>query len=67
MPALQALREVRLLVPDPRAPGFREEIERQAALLRDADEERDVMSFLDVGLADLEREIASLERSSDQS
>lgn len=67
MSALQALREVRLLVPDPRAPGFREEIERQATLLRDADEERDVMSYLDLDRADLEREITSLERSSDQS
>lgn len=38
---------LRVWVPDPRAPGFREEAERQAALLRGAAEERDALAFIE--------------------
>lgn len=41
------MRLLRVWVPDPRAPGFREEAERQAALLRDAAEERDALTFIE--------------------
>lgn len=38
---------LRVWVPDPRAPGFRSEAERQALLLRNAPEERDALDFID--------------------
>ena len=38
---------LRVWVPDPRAPGFREEAERQARLLRNAPEEHDALDFID--------------------
>jgi Protein of unknown function (DUF3018) len=38
---------LRVWVPDPRAPGFRQEAERQAMLLRNAPEERDALDFIE--------------------
>jgi hypothetical protein len=49
----QGLKLVRLWVPDPEAPGFRAEAERQAALLRGAAEEREVMDFIEAATAEL--------------
>lgn len=48
---------LRIWVPDPRAPGFRQEVERQARLLRNAPEERDALDFIDaaVDLSDAQR------------
>lgn len=43
----RGLKEVRLWVYDPDAPGFREEMERQAALLRGAPEEREALEFIE--------------------
>jgi len=37
---------VRVWVPDPSAPGFREEVQRQAAILRGAPEEREALDFI---------------------
>ena len=38
---------LRVWVPDPHAPGFREEAHRQALLLRGAPEERDALDFIE--------------------
>ncbi len=38
---------LRVLVPDPQAPGFREEAHRQALLLKGAPEERDALDFIE--------------------
>lgn len=38
---------LRVWVPDPYAPGFREEVHRQALLLRDAPEEREALDFIE--------------------
>jgi hypothetical protein len=38
---------LRIWVPDPCAPGFRQEAERQARLLRNAPEEREALDFID--------------------
>lgn len=38
---------LRVWVPDPHAPGFREEVQRQALLLRDAPEEREALDFIE--------------------
>lgn len=43
---------LRVWVPDPRVPGFREEAHRQALLLRNAPEERDALDFIEAA-ADL--------------
>lgn len=43
---------LRIWVPDPHAPGFREEAHRQALLLRDAPEEREALDFIEAA-ADL--------------
>jgi hypothetical protein len=40
------LKLLRVWVPDPRAPGFQEEAERQAKLLRGAPEETDALDFI---------------------
>jgi len=48
----RGMKLLRLWVPNPHAPGFREEAERQALLLRNAPEERDALDFIE-GLADL--------------
>jgi hypothetical protein len=38
---------LRVWVPDPAAPGFREEARRQAALLRGAQEQREALDFIE--------------------
>ena len=38
---------LRLWVPDPHAPGFREEAQRQAMLLRGAPEEHEALDFIE--------------------
>jgi hypothetical protein len=38
---------LRVWVADPHAPGFREEAERQARVLRGADEEADALNFIE--------------------
>ena len=43
----QGLPEIRLWVPDVRAPGFKEEAERQAKLLRGTKGEREILGDLD--------------------
>lgn len=43
---------LRVWVPDPHAPGFREEAQRQALLLRGAPEEREALDFIEAA-ADL--------------
>lgn len=48
----RGMKLLRLWVPNPHAPGFREEAERQALLLRNAPEESDALDFIE-GLADL--------------
>jgi hypothetical protein len=41
---------LRIWVPNPKAPGFREEAERQAKRLRGAPEERDALDFIDAAM-----------------
>ena len=41
------MRLLRVWVPDPQAPGFREEAHRQALLLRGAPEEREALDFIE--------------------
>jgi antidote-toxin recognition MazE-like antitoxin len=41
------LKLLRVWVPDPRAPGFQKEVERQANVLRGAPEEREALDFID--------------------
>jgi hypothetical protein len=43
----EGMKLLRVWVPDPRAPGFRQEAERQAMLLRNAPEERDALDFIE--------------------
>jgi len=43
----RGLKELRLWVYDPAAPGFREEMARQAALLRGAPEEQEALAFME--------------------
>jgi hypothetical protein len=38
---------LRVWVPDPHAPGFREEAHRQALVLREASEEADTLDFIE--------------------
>jgi hypothetical protein len=45
------MRLLRLWVPDPRAPGFRAEARRQAALLRGAAEEQEALAFIEAVMA----------------
>lgn len=47
------LKEVRVWVADPAAPGFAEDLERQAAVLRGAAEEREALAFIE-SAADVE-------------
>jgi hypothetical protein len=49
----QGLKLVRLWVPDPEAPGFREEAKRQAALINAASDAQEVMEFIAAATADL--------------
>ncbi len=54
--ASQRARGMKLLhvwVPDPRAPGFREEARRQAALLRGSAEEAETLDFIEAAATDL--------------
>lgn len=52
-------------IPDPDAPGFREEVERQGALLRAATEaaadEADVMGLIEQNWIEMEAELRILE------
>ena len=43
----RGLKEVRLWVYDPDAPGFADEMRRQAAALRGAPEEREALAFIE--------------------
>lgn len=43
----RGLKLLRVWVPDPRTPAFRQEARRQAALLRGAPEERDALDFIE--------------------
>lgn len=43
----RGMKLLRVWVPDPRAPGFREEAHRQAQLLRGAPEEREALEFIE--------------------
>jgi hypothetical protein len=43
----QGMKLLRIWVPDPNAPGFAEEVRRQAALLSDAAEEDEVLEFIE--------------------
>jgi hypothetical protein len=55
----RGMRLLRIWVLDTRTPGFRQEARRQAALLRDAPEEREALGFIeeaaDLGEADATR------------
>ena len=42
----KGMKLLRLWVPDPTAPGFAEEVHRQAALLRGAPEETEALDFI---------------------
>jgi hypothetical protein len=53
----QGLREVRLWVPDIHAPGFREEMERQAELLRGTPGELDAMVFAEALFAETPKDL----------
>ncbi|HLY56776.1 MAG TPA: antitoxin MazE family protein [Stellaceae bacterium] len=43
----RGMKLLRVWVPDPSAPGFREEAHRQAELLRGAPEEREALDFIE--------------------
>ncbi|MFL5172853.1 MAG: antitoxin MazE family protein [Microvirga sp.] len=43
----QGMKLLRIWVPDPNAPGFAEEVRRQAALLRDAPEQEEALDFIE--------------------
>ena len=43
----RGMKLLRIWVPDPNAPGFQEEVERQAALLRGAPEEAETIAFIE--------------------
>jgi hypothetical protein len=43
---------LRIWVPDPNAPGFAEEVKRQAALLRDAPEQEEVLDFIEAAASE---------------
>jgi hypothetical protein len=43
----RGLKEVRIWVRDPSAPGFAEEMRRQADLLREAPEQREALDFIE--------------------
>jgi len=48
----KGMKLIRIWVPDPKAPGFAEEIARQSALLRGAPEELDALNFIEALAAD---------------
>jgi hypothetical protein len=43
----RGMKLVRLWVPDPKAPGFRQKIRREARLLKGAPEELDALDFIE--------------------
>jgi hypothetical protein len=45
---------LQIWVPDPHAPGFQEEVDRQSRLLRGTPEELEVLDFIEAALADIE-------------
>ena len=47
----RGMKLLRVWVPDPHAPGFREEARRQALLLRGAPEEREALDFIEAAAA----------------
>lgn len=47
----KGMKLLRIWVPDPNAPGFKEEAERQAALLRGAPEEAETLAFIEAAAA----------------
>jgi hypothetical protein len=48
----QGLKLVRIWLPDPHAPGFRDEARRQAALLRGKPEQEEALRFIEAAAAD---------------
>ncbi len=52
----RGMKLLRVWVPDPRAPGFREAARRQAALLRGAPEEDEALDFIEAAASDLPEE-----------
>jgi hypothetical protein len=50
----RGMKLLRVWVPDPTLPAFRDEARRQAALLRGAPEEQEALIFLDIAAADLD-------------
>lgn len=59
----EGLKEVRLWVADPEAPGFREDIARQVALLDAAEDEADVMAWVEATWTEIEAETAAAEKA----
>ena len=52
----KGLKLLRIWVPDVNAPGFTEEAARQAAILRGAAEEREILAFIDAATMDWDLE-----------
>jgi hypothetical protein len=50
----KGMKLIRIWVPDPNAPGFAEEAERQAKQLRGAPEEVEAADFIEAAMADLD-------------
>ncbi len=48
----QGMKLLRIWVPDPNAPGFAEEVKRQAALLRNAPEQEEVLDFIEAAASE---------------
>ncbi len=61
----KGLKEVRMWLPDPAAPGFKEEVARQAALLRGAPEEIEIMNFINASWAEMIESIEADEAAAD--
>lgn len=58
-------REVRFELPDPDAPGFREEIARQVALINAAADHDETMAWIGAHWVEMEREISEAERAAE--
>jgi hypothetical protein len=58
-------REVRFELPDPDAPGFREEIARQVDILAEAEEEAEIAAWKEAALAEVFREIDAAEQAAE--
>lgn len=54
----KGMKQGRIWMPNPRAPGFREKAERQTALLRGAPEESETLDFIETAMADLDDPLA---------